>query len=263
MGLDIGTCVITVKDLDSGLTASTNVTVIKGKNSGAEFASEKFNCFKPLIDRNTYSEADWSRMERELREKVEEAGWGTRAGVVTAAMYLCSLDYAVPYRGTPMDREHYQGVYPKIGLNREWGKFVPLKIDLTAYGRQYKKGGYYRNGLDCTGFVSWALVNGGLRKENDSTWTKFPKETHDLRDWKDKVLPGDLAQVWDSKQKAYTHFALVIGVDGDTIYIAEESGKLQVSSWSMSKNANNWHIVPMEREYAAANGEGNMPDVDW
>ena len=118
--------------------------------------------------------------------------------------------------------------------------------------------------MDCGSFVTWALINGGLRENNDGKWTKLSRTTIPLQNYKDGVKPGDIAQVWSKALNRYSHFALVIGVKDDTVYIAEEIGaKLQVNAFSISNNKRNWHIIAMDNEYAAANGEGEMPDVDW
>jgi hypothetical protein len=72
----------------------------------------------------SYTEEEWLELEAILKKQVDEAGRGTRAGTVVAARFLAGLDYAVPYRGEPMDRGRYIGAYNKLGLNRTWGQKV-------------------------------------------------------------------------------------------------------------------------------------------
>ena len=65
---------------------------------------------KPFMKCNTYTAQDKARLDAKLAQAVNEAGRGSRAGVVAAARFLVGgLDYKVPYEG---------GVYyNKGGLN--------------------------------------------------------------------------------------------------------------------------------------------------
>ena len=190
-------------------------------------------------------------MEAELKARVEKAGFGTRAGVVEAALYLASLDYAVPYRGKPQEKENDIGFYAKYGLNRTWGKSVTNKRN--------QKGHTGTNGLDCTGFVKWAMVNGGVvangGKPGGPSTNAYTKDegslsgrmksalgysqtrAHPISNVADKVEPGDIALSYGERNgtKCWTHVGLVVGVDANNIYIAEENTTTHLSGSEKSE----------------------------
>lgn len=215
------------------------------------YSPNDFGQNKPVMDKNSYTDADWARMEAELKFRVEQAGFGTRAGAVEAALYLASLDYSVPYRGTPLDKNGSD--YLKIGLNRNWGDKVKLSKNVTAYGKEYKKGNKYTCGMDCSAFVAWALINGGVIEEGNGAggpqtnfYTNTPgslsgrmqsalgyshTKAHALSSVADEVEPGDIALTYGTRngKKGWTHVGLVVGVDKDNVYIAEENTTTHLS----------------------------------
>ncbi len=226
---------------------SGNETVgVNGTYSPSDFSQNK-----PKMDKNSYTDADFAKMEAELKARVEKAGFGTRAGVVEAALYLASLDYAVPYRGKPQEKENDIGFYAKYGLNRTWGKSVTNKRN--------QKGHTGTNGLDCTGFVEWAMVNGGVvangGKPGGPSTNAYTKDegslsgrmksalgysqtrAHPISNVADKVEPGDIALSYGERNgtKCWTHVGLVVGVDANNIYIAEENTTTHLSGSEKSE----------------------------
>ena len=102
-----------------------------------------------------------------------------------------------------------------------WG--CPL-MNLMEEGR-YKAGVKYPNGLDCSGFISWALYNGGF-DVGDVGAGDNPYRSDDLYDLgtlektsmdlfnSGKVKVGDLI--------AYCgHMAMIVGIDDKNLYVAE------------------------------------------
>ena len=171
---------------------------------------------KPLIGCNTYTASDRAKLEDQLARAVERVGYGTRAGVVEAARFLVgALDYRIPYLGpkkAEVDPERILGMYSKKGLNighnRGWGCYV--------YG--------WRQGMDCTNFVSWAFKQNGLSL-NDVYSTH---NTFDSTSAVSRIRPGDLmlSPCYNSCRFEGTHFShvgIVIGVTSDKIYVAEST----------------------------------------
>ncbi len=260
----------------------------------SDYNPEDFGENKPKMTEISYTDEDWDRMETELKERVEKAGFGTRAGAVEAALYLASLDYAVPYRGTPYDTNASD--YLKIGLNRNWGTRVKLSKDVSAYGKVYKKGKKYMCGMDCSAFVSWAFINGGVLEEGKGAggpvtnkYTKDPgslpgkmqtalnyshTRAHPITNVVDIVEPGDIVLSYGTRtyysngikneKKDWTHVGIVVGVDENNIYVANSSSgagkveKLIVSTISKAETKNNfrWIVLCDDTIYKAKNPDG-------
>lgn len=208
--------------------------------------TKKLNNNKEYLECNRYTKKETEILDDILENKVENAGYKTRAGVVEAARFL-TLDfkYKIDYffeNGRLSGGQNYvdgEGRYYHKGLYLDESKFkkieksfsgpsiwgCPLK-NFEDYGTKYKKGSYNSNGLDCSGFVSWAFLNGGFdigdkgsgdnekdeTEINDIGGTKV-KATDELFET-DKVKAGDMIGYWG-------HIGLIIGIDDDNVYIAE------------------------------------------
>lgn len=166
---------------------------------------------KSLMQCQTYSPQDRANLEAKLRQAVNEAGYGTRAGVVEAARFLVgALDYKVPYLG-PRSVDSRLGRYETAGLNignnAAWGCRVS---------------GYIQ-GLDCTNFITWAFRQNGLL-QSDFFYTE---NMYKIRDVMDKIRVGDLMISPCSgtvcQTQKFVHIAIIIGIDKDYVYIAEST----------------------------------------
>ena len=149
---------------------------------------------------------------------VEDAGFGTRAGVVAAAVTLIgelgdNYGVKVPYY---WGGGHYDGVI--IGAHHYWGS----DPDCTTYANNQT---YDYCGLDCSGFVPWAIKNGGFGM-NQMLAGQFKNvrgvEKVTLRSGEAVLEPGDLLE-------SSGHIVLVVAVDEESKqYIcAEASGNAQ------------------------------------
>ena len=139
-----------------------------------------------------------------IKDNVEEAGFGTRAGVVAAAVTLIgelgdNYNVKVPYY---WGGGHYDGVV--VGALGYWGS----DADCTTFANGQT---YDYCGLDCSGFVPWAIKNGGF-----NTYQRLAgdfkningAEKVSLKKGSAVLQPGDLLE---SNQ----HIVLVVGVDED------------------------------------------------
>ena len=127
-----------------------------------------------------------------LAYRIEQAGgYQTRAAVVAAARFLL-LEF--PYRLNYFP-EHGRIDYPgrlhadgegrnyHVGLYLDESKFADIEASVTGpaiWGCPLEvnsgevdqpAGNFYANGLDCSGFVSWVLLNGGF--EVGALWSGF------------------------------------------------------------------------------------------
>ena len=155
-------------------------------------------------------------MNQFIYNSVEESGKGTRAGVVTAAVSLINYLYDnfnshIPY--------FWGGSYQYYGVNPDFGtKSNPSCSDTTCY---------YYLGLDCSGFVSWAIKNGGYNIGRYTTYSFHDAFSQNSCSIKDKTCvgqPGDLINTRDS------HVQLIVAVDEESqkYIIAESTGSYGV-----------------------------------
>lgn len=238
---------------------------------------------RPFLSCGRYNEEESSLLEELLFYYVNEAGNQTRAGVVAAARFLSmQFPYKISYfleNGRLTQPERYgdgEGRYYHKGLY-----LVPSKYSLILKSRsgpaiwgcpilEYDSEVYRPNGLDCSGFVSWAILNGGfdIGDQGANGWSYSDNDLTNHGDrqyitWEllnsRKVKAGDLASIPG-------HIALVVGIDytNQMIYIAEElrySQGLVVLSLSFSElltHSDFTHLVLMDEYYI---NDGNYNDM--
>ena len=132
---------------------------------------------KFLTKANIYTEEEAHLLDELLDYKVKEAGEGTRAAVIATAKFLTmEFKYTIPYFvengryqkndfSRPCDGE---GRYYHKGLYLSEDKYKTIKDSRAGpamWGaplREYSTNSTRYNGLDCSGFVSWALYNAGF-----------------------------------------------------------------------------------------------------
>ncbi len=156
-----------------------------------------------------------------IKSNVEKNGYGTRAGVVAAGVTLIAelgnnYDVKVPYF---LSGGHHDGV--RVGALGYWGSGYEddgRRCIYTGYGNVYTV-----CGLDCSGFVPWAIKNGGFQmgvRLAGDFHTLDGAQRVNLSSSNAVLAPGDLLE-------SSGHIVLVVGVDENTKqYIcAEASGK--------------------------------------
>ncbi len=162
-----------------------------------------------------FLESNGSSLEEfnELIEKnVDNAGFGTRAGVVAAAVTLIgelgdNYGVKVPYY---WGGGHADGVV--VGALAKWGS---TNCRTEANGRVYD-----RCGLDCSGFVPWAIKNGGFNMAQNlaSNFQNISGARRvSLNSSSAVVQPGDLLE-------SDSHVVLVVAIDEENKqYICAEA----------------------------------------
>lgn len=177
-------------------------------------------------------------------------GLGTRGAVVAAATYL-SEEENIPY--------FWGGKYSKVGVNGEWNTQKP--IPSSGSNIQFE-GVNWPYGLDCSGFVSWAIINGGFKMEVSYTgaYLDYIKpniyifNTQNLKSG--KIKAGDLLY-------RNGHIAIITDLDlsKGTIKVAEEKNVeygMVVTTTTIEdfvKEANFNDIYSMEEYY---NNQDNL-----
>ena len=168
-----------------------------------------------FLEDNGSSLEDFNKL---IADNVKDAGFGTRAGVVAAAVTLIgelgdNYGVKVPYY---WGGGHYDGVV--VGALGYWGSDPKC----TTYANNQT---YDYCGLDCSGFVPWAIKNGGFNigQRLASDFYKLSgAEKVTLKSGEAVLEPGDLLE-------SDGHVVLVVAVDESSKqYIcAEASGNAQ------------------------------------
>ena len=192
-----------------------------------------------------------NNMNQTIYSQVRKAGVGTREGVVAAAVTLINnfysqTGYLLPYELYP------SGKYSGYGMDPSWG---------TNTGRS----DYPSNGLDCSGFVSWTIHNGGFKYEvksakgwGDSSarrpWTKGMTDT--------SAKPGDL--IYNAPQSANGttgHIRMIVEVTKEGYVVAEASSRkngVRIKTISFTSTGN-YYLVNMDNYYASATKVTDYP----
>lgn len=225
---------VTITATKKKVSKSINVTVTD------LITLPKIDNKKEYLKCEQYTAEEAQLLDTLLEYRINEAGANTRAGAVAAARFL-ALEF--PYR------IHYfyengrlitaggrsfvdgEGRYYHKGLYLSKDKFTDLAK--SAYGPQMWGCSMYSkitkrkspNGLDCSGYVSWALYNAGFDVGDGGAGINLDRDTdlddlgEKLKITKDnlalkKVKVGDLLSM-------YGHIGILIGMDEEHYYIAE------------------------------------------
>jgi len=191
------------------------------------------------VDKNVYSKMSRQEAIDKLKEQVSN-GKNIREKVVAAAKFLAYNFDGLPYFSQGGHYYDFKGDFTAV-MNPLWGKCRKLA---TTTGRQIV-GDFYPYGLDCSGYVSWAVFQGYKKDINVANGWGTKGKKIDIKNYKDsRVKVGDL--VWRNK-----HIGIIIEKQGDDYVLAEEGGSRTGLNHSMiSKNSSKFtHIVLMDDYY--------------
>ena len=230
---------------------------------------------KEFLPCERYTAQENEYLDSVLEYEVRQAGYRTRAGVVAAARFLLlQFPYKLNYffengrmsNGYGIDGEgryYHKGLYlseyktDEIERSRTgpqiWG------CSLYEYGR----GRYSKNGMDCSGFVSWVLYNAGFDCGDLGSGPRAG--VHDLSDLGEKVYLYYL-NIEDVKPGDFVgqlgHIGMVIGMDGENIYIGESywTGDLHATSFTYQEfKRSKWSFVVLMDDYYQ--NQGNLEEM--
>ena len=172
-----------------------------------------------------------------ISNNVENSGYGTRAGVVAAAVTLIAelgnnYNVKIPY--------YWGGGHGRMieGADGNWGS---SSCHTYANGQSYNY-----CGLDCSGFVAWAIYNGGFNvaARSAGTFQNLPgAERVTLSSGSAVLQPGDLME-------SNSHVVLVVDVIDGGYVVAEAAGNSTGVKFSTKRfGANGYWGVNMDGFY--------------
>ncbi len=235
-GLKKGTAKITAKVMDKEISIDVVVTDL------ITLRPKSFDTKKKYLGCNLYSKEDNDLLDEILKDRINTVGYKTRAGVVEAARFLAlEFPYKIKYfseNGRIGERKYKvdgEGRYYHIGLYLHKSRYENIKYvsqgpktwGCSMYSRVAHKSS--ANGFDCSGFISWVLLNGGF-DVGDVGAGVSPGIT-DLTDYGEKtifnakVVASGKVKVGDllsSEGPGGGHIAIIVGED-DKYYYVEES----------------------------------------
>ena len=182
------------------------------------------------LDTHIYSTEENDVLDAVLAWQVSCTGYRTRAGAVQAARFLAlEFPYRIPYfyeNGRLDNHGSYREYCDGEGRYYHTGLYLSKdrKDDVLEsehgpavwgeYMYSYPAGSQLRNGLDCSGFICWALYNAGYDPGDvGSGYSVFDDDLSDIcvltplsRASLAEALPGDLV--------FYNgHVGMIIGID--------------------------------------------------
>ena len=222
----------TLKDKDVSIEViSTNLITLK---------PNKFNNNKKYLTCGNYTKEDNDLLDEILKDRLNDVGFKTRASTVEAARFITlEFPYKIRYfsengRLTYASKIDGEGRYYHEGLYLHSSRFKSLAKSnqgpKTWGCKMYSKPshGIRRNGFDCSGFISWVLLNGGFDvgdlgagvsagvKDLTDVGKKTRFTSSLIKNGKVKV--GDLLS---SKGPSGGHIAIIVGEDDNNYYVAE------------------------------------------
>jgi len=189
--------------------SGSGVTIDSGSSSTSDNSGSTGDC----KDKDIYSKISRKDAIEILKRQVSYAR-NKREKTVTAAKYLAYSFTGLPYFGQGGHGYDSKGDFDAV-FNPNWGKCKKLKISTSRY---QKVGSYYNYGLDCSGYINWAVFQSGKRTDNTANnWAAKGKQL-DIKNHKDsRIKVGDL--VWKPG-----HIGMIIDKKDSVFIIAEEGG---------------------------------------
>jgi len=192
---------------------------------------------KDYLPCEEYSEEENNLIDEILKDRINDVGYKTRAGVVEAASFL-TLEF--PYRINYFYENGRQTTNNVDGEGRYYHEGLYLHStryeDITGKSTGPKMWGcslysnpahrYIDNGLDCSGFVSWVLLNAGFDVKDVGAGLSVKSDLTDFGDMKKltkelstngSIKVGDLLHSY----AAGGHIAIIVGSDEDYYYVAQ------------------------------------------
>ncbi len=203
---------------------------------------------KDYLKCGIYTKEDNIVLDEFLEYRINNAGYGTRAGVVEALRFLTLMfPYQINYfyesgrlnnntggnyvdgegrfyhKGLYLHQDKYQEISPKKYGPAIWG--CPLTNWQDEAG--FIPGVKYPNGLDCSGFITWAMYNGGFDPKDtgagDNPWTDDDLSDlgpHELITM--KLLQSNTLKAGDIIATD-GHIAMIGGIKDGIVYVAEST----------------------------------------
>jgi len=227
---------------EDNLNDSASIDDNAGGYTGGYYAGDVSAILEPISSMANVSQptatipcnGDMTQYQNQLDSEIRTVGTRTRNAVVVAANYLAAeFPYKVPYflNGGHSDRDLNGGFLGSgSSYTTKWG------CDRLEGNKQSSKyGKVIPNGLDCSGFVSWAYLTAGFKDvsgNKEYRWNKGNFERIGFSNAncsyiKSKIQPGDVLQIKTSGK--ISHTAIVLAYDDNEIKFAQSSGSRGVN----------------------------------
>lgn len=231
-GIKKGNTIVHAKVMDNDISVKvmvTNLITIRPK---------KYNNKKPYLPCGKYNEEENNILDEILKDRINDVGYKTRAGAVEAARFLAlEFPYKIRYFSengrASTNGVDGEGRYYHLGLYLDESRFSkigkkmhgPKTWGCQLYSRPSK--GYRMNGFDCSGFISWAMLNGGFDVGDVGAGLAPHLDLTDYGkriDFNANVVKSGSVKVGDllsSGGKQGGHIAMIVGEDSSYYYVAE------------------------------------------
>lgn len=276
-GIGVGTSTITAT-LTDGNTKNYQIQVTD------LIVPPTLNKNKSYLPCERYTEDEAILLDKILESRVKEMGEGSRGGVLAAARFLTlEFPYTIGYFNEN-GRLNGHGYRPYIdGEGRYYHKGLYLsKSKYKSIVKSTKTGPkmwgcklydnfvnrYKANGFTCSGFITWAMYNGGFETGDVGAgdYKQFNDDLSDLGPHKkitQEYMKSGNYKVGDFIARN-GHAALIIGISDTTIYTAESlPPKLKVYTYERYKgivnDPNLTYVIEMSDIYP--NGDGITTDM--
>lgn len=186
-----------------------------------------------------------------IKKSVNDAGYGTRAGVVSAAVAMINYLYdnfntKLPY--------YWGGSYQGDGIPTSFGTNVPSNPSPSGTRYQYIS-------FDCSGFTSWAVKNGGF-KFNRLVVSGFDALVGS-NNMCNITNSSCIGQPGDFISQKSTHIKMIVSVDeaNNKYYVAESTGSGVIITTQGMHTAGSveTNILHMDEFY---NNQSNVNNVE-
>ncbi len=228
---------------------------------------------------NKYSKEDNDLIDEILKDRINDAGYKTRAGAVEAARFLTlEFPYRINYfyengRQTTNNVDG-EGRYYHVGFYLDSSRYKNITGSSTgpkAWGCSMYSNPAHRNidnGLDCSGFVSWALLNAGFDVKDVGAGFSDNSDLTDFGELKsltttlaksNTIKVGDLLHSY----AAGGHIGIIVGIDDNYYYVAQalwydEIGVVITKYKKSSLPSSFPHVVLMDKYYKK---DGNLTNM--
>lgn len=231
-GIAKGNTVVHAKIMDKDVSTKVMVTDL------ITVRPKKYKLDRPYLPCGKYNKEENDILDAILKDRINDVGYKTRAGAVEAARFLAlEFPYKIRYFSEngrlTINGVDGEGRYYHVGLYLDESRFAGIKKKMNGpktwgcqlYSRPSK--GLRMNGFDCSGYISWVLLNGGFDVgdlgagvTSVKDLTDFGKKTKFTADVvkSGKVKVGDLLS---STGPSGGHIAMIVGEDKDYYYVTE------------------------------------------
>ena len=235
-----------------------------------------FNNSKPYVPCGKHSEKDNDLLDEILKDRIASVGYKTRAGAVEAARFLAlEFPYRIRYFSEngrlSTNNVDAEGRYYHYGLflhKSRYNKLLRSSSGPQTWGCKLYSGpahGQRANGLDCSGFISWVLLNGGFDVKDVGAGLS---SSLDLTDYGNRtvvtksVVSSGKIRVGDLLSNGGTgggHIAIIVGEDEKNYYVAESLWTyptigVVISTYTKNNFHNNWNYVMLMDSYYKSDG---------